>query len=88
MSDLRPLVLGDHPLELHQELVLRRGRLWRLDEYGLHAMAGEFLGQQHLIGILAAQPVGRVDQHRLDVPLGRKVADPLQARPLPKLAPL
>ena len=80
-EDLRPFVLGDHPLELHQELVLRCGRRRCLEEHGLHTMAGEFFSQQHLIGILAAQPVGRVDQHRLDVTLGREVADPFQARP-------
>jgi hypothetical protein len=81
LQDLRALVLGDHPLELHQELVLRCGRLRRLDEHRLDAVAGELLGQQHLIGILAAQTIRCVDQHRLDVPLGRKVADPFQAGP-------
>jgi len=88
LEDLRPLVFGDHPLELHQERVLRRGQLGRLDEQGLHAMAGELLGQHHPIGLVATQPVGRVDQDRLEVTLGGEVADLLQARALPKLAPL
>ena len=38
--------------------------------------------------MLATQAVRRVNQPRLNVTLGCEVADPFQARSLPKLAPL
>ncbi len=57
LEDLCPFILGDHALKLQQELVLRGGRRRRLDEPRLDAMAGEFLGEQHLIGLLATETV-------------------------------
>jgi hypothetical protein len=72
--DLGPLVFSDHALELHKELVLRRHRLWRRHEDGLDTMAGEFFDQQGLIGVFAAEPVGRMHQHDLDLTFRREIA--------------
>jgi hypothetical protein len=61
LADLRPLILGDHPLELAQQLVLRRASLFAAArEHDLHARAGELLEQKHLVGVAAGEPIGRV----------------------------
>src|SRR5947209_11945081 len=79
-QDLRPFILGDHALELHQQLVFRGWRLRRLEEDRLDTMTGKFLDQQNLIRIRPAQAVGGMDQHGLDLPFGRQVAYAFQAR--------
>jgi hypothetical protein len=47
----RPLVLGDHALKLDQQTL-----------FGAVAAPAEFFDQQHLIGVVTAQPIGRIDQ--------------------------
>ncbi len=78
LDDLRALVLGDHSLELHQQLILRCRAARRANKQSLDAGARKFLDQQNLVGVASAQPIGRVDQHRLNQPLGRKIAHPLE----------
>ena len=80
-EDLRPLIFGDHALELQHQLIFRRAGVRRLEENRLDAVAGKLLGQQDLVGVFAAQPVGRMDQDRLDMSFGGKIAQPLQTRP-------
>ena len=80
LQDLGTLVFGDHALELQQQLVFRRMRLRCVDEDRLHALAQPFLRQQDLVGVLAAEPIGRQHQHRLDLAFGDEVAHALQAR--------
>ena len=83
LTDLRPLVLGDHSLELAQQLVLGRAApLGLLREADLHAHARELLQQQHLVGVTAREPVGRVAEQNLERSLRRAVAQPLQRRAL------
>ncbi len=63
LGDLRPLVLGDHSLELAQQLILRRaGTLGLLREDHLDTRPLELLEQQHLIRIPAREPIRRVTQ--------------------------
>jgi hypothetical protein len=82
LADLGALVLGDHPLELAQQLVLgRRAALGLLGEDDLDAGAGELLEQQHLVGVAAREPIGRVAQQHLEAALGDTVAQPLERRP-------
>ena len=79
LGDLRALVLGDHPLELAQQLVLRRTRaLGLFGEHDLEPAARELLEQQHLVGVSAREPVRRMTQHHLEAPLECAVAKPLQ----------
>ena len=81
LPDLRALVLGDHPSELAQQLILRRAApLGLLREADLHAGAGELFEQQHLVGVAAREPVGRVAQQHLERTLRGTVAQPLQRR--------
>jgi hypothetical protein len=81
LGNLRPLVFGDYSLELHQQVVFRSRSGRRFQKYQLHAAAGQLLGQQDLVGILAAQAVRRVDESRLDVSCRRQIAQGFQAGP-------
>src|SRR5712691_779273 len=82
LGDLRALVLGNHPLELAQKLILgRAGALRLLREADADTGAVELLEQQHLVGVAAREPVGRVAEHELEAALRGAVAQPLQRRP-------
>src|SRR6266446_948257 len=81
LADLRFLVLGNHALELHQEDILGRLDPRGMDEHHLDARPGELLEQQHLVRVLAAEPIGAVHKHGIDLSLGRQVAHALQPRP-------
>ena len=81
LRDLRTLVLGDHPLELAQQLILRGAApLGLLREADLNAGASELFQQQHLIGIAAREAIRRVAQQHLERPLRSAVAQPLKRR--------
>ena len=83
LRDLRALVLGNHPLELAQQLVLRRaGPHGLLEKHDLDPAAREFFQQQHLVGVAAREPVRRKTEHHLEATLERPVAEPLQRRAL------
>ena len=83
LGDLCALVLGDHPLELAQQLILRGARsLGLLGEHHLDPAARELLQQQHLVGIAAREAVRRMAQHDLEAPVERPVAELLERGPL------
>jgi len=83
LGDLRALVLGDHPLELAQELVLGRARaLSLLGEADLDTGAPELLEQQHLVGIAAREAVVGVAEQQLEGALGGAIAQALERRAL------
>ena len=81
LDDLRTLILGDHSLELQEELVLRRLGLRRLEEANLAAHPRELLDEQRLVGVATGEPIGRVAQHHRDLDLRCKVPETLQPRP-------
>src|SRR5450755_227730 len=78
LQDLGALVFGDHALELQQQLVLGGLRLWSLDEDRLHAVAQPFLGEEHLIGVFAAEAIGRQHKDRLDLAFSDEIEHSLQ----------
>jgi hypothetical protein len=80
LQDLRPLVLGDHPLHLQQEVVLRRAADGPVQEDHLDAGAAELFHQQRLVGVAAGEPVGGLHIEPLDGPGRHHVAQPLQRR--------
>src|SRR6266478_1033589 len=55
LQNLSSFVLRYHSLELHQQLIFRAGSLRRFDKQRFHPMAGQFLDQQNLVRVLAAQ---------------------------------
>ena len=81
LRQLGLLVLGEHALELDQQLVLGAVAARPLHELDPHPAAGQLLDQQRLVGELAGQPVRRVDQHHVQAALGGQVPQRLQARP-------
>ena len=80
LDQLGFLVLGEHALELDQQLVLGAVTARALDELDPHPGPGEFLQQQRLVGELAGQPVRRIHQHHVHAPLGHQVTQRLQGR--------
>src|SRR6202158_6346687 len=82
LENLGPLVLGDHALKLHEKLIFGGGTLWRLEKPCFDTLTSEFFDQQDLVSILAAQTIGCVDEHGLDLPFGGEVAHALKTRPL------
>ena len=59
-EDLGPLVLGDHALDLEQELFLGRAPRRVVEEDELEPATVQPVDEQDLVGIPAGQPVGRV----------------------------
>ena len=81
LGDLRPLILGDHPLELAQQLILQgAGPLGLLGEDHLDPRPLELLQQQHLIRVPPREPVRRMTQQHLEPALDHQVTQPLQLR--------
>ena len=67
----RPFVLGHHALKLDQQARFGALAAGRFEEHRLGAAPGEFFEQQHLIGVVAAEPIGRIDQDSFHQALGR-----------------
>ena len=78
--DLRPLILGDHALELDQQGILGRVPGGSLEEHHRCARPGELLHQQRLVGVLAGQPVRGVAEHDVHRHLGHQVPEGVQGR--------
>src|ERR1700686_1214175 len=60
LDDLRPLVLRDHALKLHHQLILWRGPGRSLEKNQFHSSTVELLSQQNLIRLLRAETIRRV----------------------------
>src|SRR5262245_18343974 len=80
LHQLGLLVLGEHALELDQQLVFGAVAARPVDE--LHPGSGpvELLDQQRLVGELAGQPVRRITQDRINAALSGQVPQGLQRR--------
>jgi len=78
----RPLVLGDRPLDLQQELVAGVVRDGAAEERDGAAGPSELLQQQGLVGVVAGQAVGREDAEDLDLAVAHGVAQRVQAGPV------
>lgn len=53
LEDLGPLILGDHALNLEQQIILGRTANRTIQEYDLHTGTTELVDQQRLMGITA-----------------------------------
>jgi hypothetical protein len=81
LGDQRPLVLRDRAADLQQQLVMRVGAHRPVQELHLAAMAGQLLDQQHLVDVVAGQPVRRGHQDQVQLGQRRVIAEPVQPRP-------
>jgi len=82
-SDLRAFVFGDDALDLGEQPGLRvviDG--WGVGEPHRHAVAGEFVEHDDLVGVDAGEPVGRQAPHEVDQPGLGGVAQGVQAGPI------
>ena len=79
LSDQRPLVLRDRSADLQQQLVVRVGAHRPVQELHLAAVTGQLVDQQHLVDIVAGQPVRRGDQDQVQLGQRRMVSQPVQA---------
>src|SRR5262245_690312 len=86
LENLRPLVLRDHALELHEQLVLGGRALRRVQKVRLDAMTGELFDEQDLIRVLATQPIRAIDEDGLDLSFRGQVAHALQPGPFQRRA--
>src|SRR5262249_51466145 len=80
LHDLGALVLGDHALDLDQEVPRRIIAVGVAQEDDLDAAAGGRLEDQDLIGIFAGEPIRVLDVEAVEGPGGGLVAEPLQGR--------
>jgi hypothetical protein len=80
LRNLRPLIFRNHALELHQQLVLRSFSRRRFQKDDFHPAAGQLLDQENLIGILATETIGRMDENRFELSPGRQIAQRFQSR--------
>jgi hypothetical protein len=83
-ADLGPLVLGDHALDLGEQLRLRvlLVQAGCVGEPHGHPEAGQLVEDEHLVGVGAGEPVrGQAPGHLEQPGLGR-VAQRVQARPV------
>ena len=81
LGDQRPLVLRDRPADLQQQLVVRIRAHRPVQELHLAAAGGQLLDQQHLMDVVAGQPVRRGHQDNVQLGQRRVIAEPVQPRP-------
>jgi hypothetical protein len=81
LGDQRALVLGHRPADLQQQLVVRVITHRPVQELHLAAVGGQLLDQQHLMDVVAGQPVRRGDHHHVQLGQRRMIAEPIQPRP-------
>ena len=80
LAEQGPLVLGDGPLDLEQELVVRVVGDRAVDELDVAAGPAELLQEDDLIGVAAGQAVGAVDRDDVELALACGVAEPVEGR--------
>ena len=81
LGDQRALVLGDRPADLQQQLVVRVLAHRPVQELHPAAVAGQLLDQQHLMNVVAGQPVRRGHQNNVKIGQRRMIPQPVQPRP-------
>ncbi len=80
LDDLGPLILGNHPLHLQQQVVFRALPQGSVEEHDLDASASELIHQQDLVGIFPGQAIWRVDRESVHAARGEHIAQALQRR--------
>jgi len=80
-DNLGPLVLGHHALDLEQQIVFGTAPEFPIQEDHLHTEAGQFIDEQHLIGVFARQAVRGMHIEPVHRTGGRQITEALQGRP-------
>src|SRR5260370_11336722 len=80
LQQLGALILGNHALNLEQEVVLRRAANRMVQEYDVRSCAAKLLDQKHLVGVAASQPVRRVHIDAIESSASHRIPQLLQRR--------
>src|SRR6266536_277152 len=80
LGDQGALVLGHRPADLQQQLVVRILAHRSVQELHPAAVPSQLIDQQHLVDVVAGQPVRRDHQDHVQVGQRGVVAQPVQAR--------
>ena len=81
-GDQGPLILGDRPADLEQELVVRVLGHRPVEELDAAAVLLQLLEEEHLMDIVSRQPIRIGDEDRVERGHGRPIAEPVEAGPL------
>jgi hypothetical protein len=73
LENLGALVLGDHPLYLQQQVVLRRSPNGPIQKHQFGSGPAKLLDQQNLIGVAARQPAGLASPEMVEIRSGSPV---------------
>lgn len=79
--DLGPLIFGNHPLHLQQQIFFRATAQRVIQEHEFHTMMFHFIDQQYLVGVLARQSIGRMHVDAIDAPRIGHISQLLQSWP-------
>jgi hypothetical protein len=80
LGDQRALVLGYRAADLQQQLVVRVGTHGTVQKLHPATMAGKLVDQQHLVNVVAGQPVRRGHQDNIKIGQRRMITQPVQPR--------
>jgi hypothetical protein len=81
-ENLGALLFGHHPLHLGQQLALRRVAKGGLQKNQLDVELLELRDEEPLMGLMAGEPIGRQDDHRIACSPLRRITEPIQPGPL------
>ena len=81
LGDQRALVLSHRPTDLQQQLIVRILAHRPVQKLDLAAVPAQLVDEQHLVDIVAGQPVGRGDHHQVNLGQRRVIPQAVQARP-------
>jgi hypothetical protein len=80
LGDQRALILGDRPTDLQQQLIVGIVTHRPIQKLHLAAVPAQLVDEQHLMDVVAGQPVGCGDQHQVELGQCSMVPQPVQAR--------
>ena len=80
LGDQRALVLGDGAADLQQQMIVRVVAHRAVEELGGAAGLRPLLEEHHLVDVVAREPVGRGDQHAVDLAAPHGIAQAVEPR--------
>ena len=79
LQNLGAFILGDHALNLEQEIILGRVPDRTVQKHDFHAGAPKLVDEQRLVGIASGEAIGGMDIQALNLPAGGRIAKSLKS---------
>src|SRR5260221_13512855 len=79
LDDFGPLILRNHPLDLHQQFIFCSGLDLPVEEHHTHTPPGEFVEQERLVRVLTREAIWAVDIDELNASDGGQIAQAFQS---------